>query len=796
MNSDLFVDIRMALRAWRRRPGLITAVVVTLTAGLGAAIGVFSITYAVLWRPIDVPDPDKVVTIRTVDKGVAGASSPGAALTWQSRARTTAETAIIWRRTATFIDGRGADRLDGLFASPELFTIFGVAAVEGRTFTRDRGESQTLLISEHLWRSRYAQQRIDGESITLNGQPYTVIGVLPSRVSELLGGGDWVAPLRLPPSQVANFGPRYLDVIARLSPDASLTSAQQELEALVPGTMIAITRLSSEQVASHRDLLLLLIGGVLVLFAIACANVASLLLADALDRHREFALRASIGASRTRLVRQLLTEASLIATVAGIGGLIAGQWVVDALRLVLPAGIPRVQTAGVDTASVVFASAAVAVVAFACGALPALRATNLDLVGGLSGLGLRAVSGDDRLRRAFVVAQVALSVVLATAAGLVLRSAHALQAAPRGFEAQGLSTTTIGLPSQYTAPAAIATLVDRLGTELRGIPGIADAAIASRLPLGGDTVGSDVVLAGEQTLSDGGIQARIRLVSGDYAAATGMRIVAGRDLAAEDGTAAPYAVVVNATLARMLLPRGEIVGRAIAFAVAPFNDGQQMRPWTVVGVADDWLDRGPRQRVQPEVFVAMAQAPREVFTWMNRQLVVAVRSDLPVLEQTAALRQAIARVDSQIPIGPISSVDEQLHAAFARERVASVLLSAAGIAGLLLAAFGLFGVINQLVRRKTLEISVRLALGGQPRDVIGDFVRDGCVLAAIGLVLGLTASLGASGALSSMLYGVGRFDLLTTTVVVAGVFAGATLATWWPARRGVRVDLSAVLRGR
>jgi putative ABC transport system permease protein len=209
MNSDLFLDIRMALRAWRRRPGLISAVVVTLTAGLGAAIGVFSITYAVLWRPIDVPDPDNVVTVRTVDKGVAGASSPGAALTWQARARTAAETAIVWRRTATFIDGRGADRLDGVFASPELFTIFGVAAVEGRTFTRDRRDSQRLLISERLWRSRYAQQRIEGEAITLNGQPYTVVGVLPSRVSELLGASDWIAPLQLPPSQVANFGPRY-----------------------------------------------------------------------------------------------------------------------------------------------------------------------------------------------------------------------------------------------------------------------------------------------------------------------------------------------------------------------------------------------------------------------------------------------------------------------------------------------------------------------------------------------------------------------------------------------------------
>jgi hypothetical protein len=391
--------------------------------------------------------------------------------------------------------------------------------------------------------------------------------------------------------------------------------------------------------------------------------------------------------------------------------------------------------------------------------------------------------------------QVALSVVLATSAGLVVRSANALEAAPRVFDSRGLFTVTIGLPADYSSPVAIAGAVTRIQSRVADLAGVTHVAVASRLPLGGDTFGSNVALAGEQLAGSDGTQARIRVSAGGYLAATGTRLIAGRDLVPSDDHLASRVVVVNRTLARALDPSGEVVGRALWFAVKPFNDGPQQRAWTIVGVADDWLDRGPRGVTQPEVFVPMAQAPPEVFVWMNRQLVVAVRSAVEASEQAQAVRGAIASVDRRIPVGRVVAHDEQVRQQFAPERAAAGLLSTAGIIGVLLATLGLFAVIKQLVVRQTRDIAVRIALGGQPASVVTAFVRDGVVLAAIGVVIGAAISRGLAGALASLLFGVQPFDIPTYASVTALVLGAAAVASWWPARRGLTLDVTAILRG-
>jgi hypothetical protein len=333
MMRDFYVDVRSAVRAWRGRRGLMLAILLTLIAGLGGAVGVFSVTYAVLWRPIDVPHPDKLVVVRTIDAGVTGLSSPGAALTWQARSRAFREMALVWRRSATVLFESRADRLDGAFASPELLSMLGATASQGRVFTDADAASPVVMISERYLRSRFGDHHpVVGSTWAVDGHPRVVVGVMTSNVAVLLGGLDWLAPLNLAPEQAANFGPRYLDVLGRVAPEMNQTVARAELESLVPGAVVSVTRLSDELVAAHRDLVLLLLAGGAVLLCIACANVAGLLLTQALDRHREFALRGCIGADRWRLTRQLLAEAVLVSSVAAAVGLIAGQWTVDALR--------------------------------------------------------------------------------------------------------------------------------------------------------------------------------------------------------------------------------------------------------------------------------------------------------------------------------------------------------------------------------------------------------------------------------------------------------------------------------
>jgi predicted permease len=437
---------------------------------------------------------------------------------------------------------------------------------------------------------------------------------------------------------------------------------------------------------------------------------------------------------------------------------------------------------------------AASTIAFVCGAVPAARATRVDVSRSLSGWSARITSSDERLRRAFVVAQVALSVVLAIAGGLVLRSAFALQAAPRGYDANGLMSATVGLPASLTDAASVARFAERVRAEVGGLPGITRVAVSTRMPLGGDTVGSNVALAGDPLTDGDGQQVRIRLVSADYAAATGLRIVAGRDLTSADDTRSARVVVVNRTLARRLMSSEDVVGRAISFEVQPFR--RAATAWTIVGVVEDWLDRGPRAETQPQVFVPIAQSPPEVLAWVNRQFVLAIRSDLPAGDQATSVRNAIARVDPQAPVGQVASLEAQQQMLFARERVASGLLTTSGAIGLLLAGLGLFGVVNHLVRRKSLEIALRLALGGEPRVLVRDFVSDGLRLTSVGVAIGLAASIAASRALSSLLYGIDRFDIPTYGLVTAVVFAGATVATWWPARRSVRVDVNATLQGR
>lgn len=806
--TDLSADLRLALRQWLRRPLLPTAVVLTLTAGLGAAIAVFAVTWAVVWRPLDLPAPDRLVWIASVAAGDADGSSPGAALTWQSDARTLDALGAVRHVAGAVADGTGTDRLPGALVTASLFDVLGLAPVQGRAFTTaddTPGAARVVLLAHRAWQTRYAGATdVVGRVVTLDGRPATIVGVLPAHADTLVPEADWWAPLALAPAERANIGPRYLDLIGRLAATASPAAATQELDAIGArlglkaddGSPLGVrvTPLTDHLTARYRPGLVLLLAGVAALVLIACANVATLLLTRAQDRQAELALRASLGATPARLARQLLVEAALLAGLASAGGLLAALWLVDVLRVVLPADVPRLADARVDGVVAAFALGAGVVVTLLAGLTPALRGARVDLQSVLR-IAASGGAGHERLRRAFVVAQVAVAVVLACAGVLLTRSASALAAAPRGYESAGVVTASLTLPAAtYRDAPSIAAAIDRIVQGATAVPGVRAAAAASQLPFAGGSAGSDVILAGEPATPGVNRQARVRLVSPAYLSTLGVAMVDGREIGREDGATSRPVVVVNQTLARRLSPGRSPVGHDITFGVPVFNGDDGTRVWHVVGVASDTWDRGPREAVEPEVLIPIAQTPAEVFFWISRELQLAVRGTGDPTALVPAVRRAVAAVDPALPMGVARTLDDRVAQSFARERLLSRLLAGLGVSGVLLALLGLVAVVHQQVQRRRRDIAIRLAIGANGHDVVRGLVRDGARLAVVGAFAGAVASIGTGGLLASLLFGVTPGDPVTLVTVVAGVVVLAAGAAWVPARSAATVDPAEALR--
>lgn len=806
--TDLSADLRLALRQWLRRPLLPTAVVLTLTAGLGAAIAVFAVAWAVVWRPLAVPAPERLVWIASVTAGDADGSSPGAALTWQSDARTLDALAAVRHVAGAYADGTGTDRLPGALVTASLFDVLALAPVQGRAFTATDdtpGAARVVLVAHRVWHTRYAGAADTiGRVVTLDGRPATIIGVLPAHAETLVPDADWWAPLALAPAERANIGPRYLDLIGRLAATASPAAATQELTAIGARLSlkaddgsplgVRVTPLADHLTARYRPGLMLLLAGVAALVLIACANVATLLLTRAQDRQAELALRASLGATPARLARQLLVEAALLAALASAGGLLAALWLVDVLRVVLPADVPRLADARVDGVVAAFALGAGVVVTLLAGLTPALRGARVDLQSVLR-IAASGGAGHERLRRAFVVAQVAVAVVLACAGVLLTQSASALAAAPRGYESAGVVTASLTLPAAtYGDAPSIAAAIDRIVAGATAVPGVRAAAAASQLPFAGGSAGSDVILAGEPMSPGVDRQARVRLVSPAYLSTLGVAMVDGREIGREDGATSRPVVVVNQTLARRLSPGRSPVGHDVTFGVPVFNGDDGTRVWHVVGVASDTWDRGPREVVEPEVLIPIAQTPAEVFFWISRELQLAVRSAGDPAAIVPAVRRAVAAVDPALPMGVARTLDERVAQSFARERLLSRLLTGLGVSGVLLALLGLVAVVHQQVQRRRRDIAIRLAIGADGHDVVRGIVRDGARLAVVGGLAGAAGSVGTGGLLASLLFGVTPGDPLTLAAVVFGVVVLAAAAAWVPARSAAAVDPAEALR--
>lgn len=805
--TDLALDLRLACRQWVRRPVLPSAIVLTLAAGLGLALAAFAVTWAVVWQPLDVAGAERLVWIASESSAGAGASSPGAALTWQDDARTLDGLAAIRPVTGTLTIDNGTERFAGALVSASIADVLAFAPVTGRQFTPDDdrpGGPRVLLLSHALWQSRFGGRTdVVGRGLVLDGRPATVIGVLPPLAATIVPEADWWAPLALAPSERTNIGPRYLSIIGRLAPGLSPAAARDELAAIGAALGlraddgaplgVRVTPLAAHLTAGARTSLVLLLAASLLLVLIACANAAALLVTRAEARRAELALRASLGASPRRLARQLVVEAGLLSAVAAAGGLLVAVWIVDLLRAWLPADVPRLADARVDGLTAAAALGAGVLVTMVTGLVPAVQGARVDLQTVLRQLSA-TIAGGDRARRWFAAAQVAFAVTVACAGALVVRSAAALETAPRGYEAAGVVTASLSVPTAYHEAEAIGALVTRAVAAVAKVPGVRASAAASHVPLAGGSAGSDVFLAGARP--DDGVdrQARVRLVSAGYLSTLGVRVIAGRDIGAGDGTSARPVVVINETLARRLAAKNSVVGQDVVFGVPVFNGPDGTRRWQVIGVAADTWDRGPRAEVTPEILMPIAQAPDEVFFWISRELQLAARVGGAPMAAASALRRAVAEIDPAVAIGPVTPIEARLSASFARERLLARLLSAVGTASALLALLGLAAMVHHDVQRRRRDLAIRLAMGATPRSLVRTLVVTGLRLAAIGAAVGLVLSAASSGVLASLLFGVAPRDPLTLGAVALAVVALAGGAAWLPARRIALVDPSEALR--
>jgi predicted permease len=806
--SSWLQDVRYALRAFGRSPGFTAAAVATLAIGIGANAAIFGLVEAVILRPLPFDQPDRVVYVLETWNGRRGSVAAGNFVDLQRSARSFEALAAARYGSFNLAESGEPERVEGARVTSDFFRVFGVAPVRGRVFAADEdrpGGARVAVLSHRFWRSRFggAPDAV-GRTIRIDGEPHTVVGVMPAAFDYTADNEQLWVPAALTPEDVADHDRHNRTLFGRLAPGVTPAQAGREADAIaaelrarypkdMAGRGFRIERVRDLLVEDYRGRLLILMGAVGLVLLIACTNVSNMLLARGASRARELTVRAALGASRGRIARQLLTECVVLGLAGGLLGVALAAFAVQALIAASPAGVPRIEQAGIDGGVLAFAVALSVGASLLFGLLPAARVARGDLQGALreGGRGVRRGGARDRVRSALVAAQVALAVTLLVGAGLLIRTALHLQRVAPGFDMDGILTASLTLPPSADAASTVRT-IQRLDEELARMPNVSRAAISTQVPLapGGNSNG---ILAEEWGLDMNRIvDSRLRIVTDGYFSALRVPIVAGRPFGAEDRAGAPRAVILSRALAERIWPGQDAVGKRLLCCEGTPEDP---RPKTVVGVAGDVRSRGPGEEIYPEFYLPAAQAPDVAWDWVQRTVTVVARAANGRAESLApSIREALRRTSPETPLYDVRTMRERLRETVAEERFLTILLTALGGVGLLLAAIGIYGVIAYFVAQRTAEFGVRIALGATPRDIVLAAARHGLPPIGVGLAVGAAAALSATRLMAAALRGVSPRDPLTFAAVIAVLAATAALAAWVPARRATRIDPSEALR--
>ncbi len=804
----LLRDLRYAVRMLRRRPTLTVAAVVCLGLGLGAATVVFSFVDAVLLRALPYPEPERVMVIwnqflqRDLDKMPASGEE---FLDHRRDDRAFAAVAgvIPWSYNLTTRDGEPQNVVGGR-ASAALFGILGSEARLGRVYdeAEEASQARVAVLGHDLWQRRFAGgEGVVGTTLNLDGEPYTVVGVLPEDFRFALVEADLWVPFT--PNPAVPRRVRGVRLVGRLADDVGPEQAQAEVDRLArlwqeqwpdaypadSGWGIRLVPIQEELAGEVEPLLWTQFAAVLLVLAIACANVANLQLARATERGKEIALRTSLGAGRGTLARQLLTESVLLALAGGALGVVLAFFGLRVLVALDPGQVGRLAEVSLDGRVLLFALAASLATGVLFGLAPAWRAYRPDLVGSLKEGGKTSLGGGRQpLRTVLVVAEIALALTVLVAAGLMLRSFQRLSTADPGFRTDGLLTAqTTASPRTYPRPDMLVDLQGRLLERLEALPQVRRAAAASNLPLAPGLEGSPEVEGFEPGPGAVVPVVAYQMVSPGYFDTLGLEVVEGRGFADADGAEAPRVAVVDAELARRWWPDRTAIGRRVRIPL-PVPPGEWLR---VVGVVEDLRTEGLSQHAERRLYLPFAQQP-------SRQMALVARTAGAPLDAAGPLRRAAWSVDPELPLDPVQPMRAAVEEALARPKVSSLLFTLFGVVALLLASIGVYGVTAYSVAQRTREIGVRMALGSRRGAVMGLVLGRGMGLAAAGLALGLAVTLALAKALEATLgelaYGVSATDVATFVAVPLVLAAVALLACWLPARRATRVDPTEALR--
>ena len=812
--TSFWQDVRFGLRMLRASPAFTLVAVLTLALGIGANTAIFSIVDAVLLRALPFPDSGRLVDISRLDlrnnESVRALSYPDFQdLRAQSR---TLQSAAVYNVDSLTLTGAGEPaHVSAGVASASIFQVLGVSPKLGRAFlsAEDAPGSRVAILSDSLWRERFAADpSVLGRAITLNARSYTVVGVLPPGFQFPL---DEPRPLDLWTTIAAyrvssdgdkpvteQRGSHFLLAIGRLKPGVTLPQADAEFSAISAALAkqypdsnahLAMRPQSAIEalVGDARPALFVLLGAVGLVLLIACANVANLLLARATVRRREVAVRAAMGASRSRILRQLLTESVLLALAGAIPGALLALWATRLLATLQAAEIPRLAGASVDGLALAFTFAASLATAVLFGLVPALQASRFNLTGSLreAGRGGGETVRHLRLRNLLVVSEISLALMLLVGSGLLLHSLLNIFRVPPGFDPHGLIAFDLDLPgTRYGKSEQSIQFFHELLSRLQSVPGVDSASAVMPLPFSANSMRTSFQIEGRPVPESDAPATFLRCVGQDYFHTMRIPLLSGRTFSASDTREAKKVIIINQTMARRFFPNENPIGKRIQPSASDTAD-EPLRE--IVGVVGDVKHRTLWRAPDPEIYIPYDQLAIGGMT-------VVVRSSGDPRSLLPAVRAQVRTLDSELPLFGVRTLQDYISGSVAQRRFTALLLGLFAGVALLLAAVGLYGVISYGVAQRTHEIGVRVALGAASSDVLRLVLAQGLRLTLLGLAIGALAALAASRLLAGMLFGVSGADPLTFLVVALVFLAVALAACLVPARRASRVDPLVALR--
>ena len=802
---DIRQDVRYGLRVLLRSPSFTAMAVLTLALGIGATTAIFSLVHAVLLAPLPYPAPDRLVRVWEISPQgqTANPVSSGNAADWGERVTSfQALGAHQWTSPVTVLDEGEATRINIAQVQPQVFDVLQVPAALGRTLeAEDADAGNTTVLAHAMWQERYGgDPAILGRRLTLNDRDFTVVGVMLPGFSFPDEGVDlWI------PRTNASFDPaertsHNYQVIARLSPGATVASAQSELDAVVAGITeeypAEMTGWGARIVPLHEDitagvapLLWVLMGGVVVVLIIACANLANLLLARAVARQKEMAVRGALGASRGRVLGQLLIESALLAAVGGAGAMLVAPLLIRVLVSAAPPGTPLLAGVGMDLRMLGFAAATALGCSVAFGLVPSLRLSRTSFESALRSGRDASPGGQNRIRSLLLVTQVGLTVLLLVGAGLFVRSFRALSSTDVGFDPDHLVLMGVELPSsRYPDTPTHNAFYEQLLEAVGALPGVVGVAATSQAPGSLGQMTFSFAIDGRVATNPSGREddEPLHAVGGDYFRVLGRRIVEGRAFDAGDRADAAPVVIINESLARKHWPQGGALGQRIAFRV-------DETPWReIVGVVEDARLGSPDVPSGPALYIPYAQKRWEWLAWNSILVRTAARADPAAT--LAAMRETLLGLDGDLPPQSAGTVAEAFRRNTARRTFAMTLVSGFGILALVLSVVGLYGLISYSVAQQRREIGVRIALGARSRGLVQRVLGRSLGLTLAGAAAGVAAALLATRVLEALLFGVSPTDPATYLATVALIVGVALVTSWIPAYRAATTDPTTALR--